>query len=363
LTGALAARPSAAAVDHSGQPLRIEHVDAQSAAAWNDYVERAPAASAYHRYEWRGLIGSVFGHDTHYYAARDAAGRICGVLPTVRLRSLLFGDFMVSMPYFNYGGVLGDTERVAAELVDHAARHASELGASHLELRHHAPVCPAWPVRTDKVTMWLQLPGSAEALSKQLGSKLRAQIKRPSKEGATCVSGQVELLDEFYAVFARNMRDLGTPVYPRAFFAAILAAFGARVRIFVVRWRGAAVAAGMVIGHRGRLEIPWASSLREANAIGVNMLLYWSVLEYACGQQYASFDFGRSTLDSGTFKFKKQWGAEPQQLYWHYWLRSGGAPPLLNPSNPKYRLAVAAWQRLPLAVANRLGPLLVRNLP
>ena len=142
-----------------------------------------------------------------------------------------------------------------------------------------------------------------------------------------------------------------------------LQAFADRSRLFVVRHRGAPVAAAFVIGYRGRLEIPWASSLREANSIGVNMLLYWNVLEYACRERYAMFDFGRSTVDAGTFKFKKQWGAQPHQLYWHYWIRGGGQPPVINPSNPKYRLAVAAWQRLPLPVANRLGPWLVRNLP
>ncbi|MGH8177838.1 MAG: FemAB family XrtA/PEP-CTERM system-associated protein [Steroidobacter sp.] len=345
------------------QSITIKRIGEEGATGWNDYVDRAAAASAYHRYEWRNVIASVFGHESHYFAAHDQDGRVCGVLPTVRLRSALFGDFLISMPYFNYGGAVADDADTAIGLAQHAATQAEELGVSHLELRHSAPICPEWPVRTDKVGMYLRLPDSAEALSKQLGSKLRSQIKRPTREGATCVSGGAELLDQFYAVFARNMRDLGTPVYPRAFFAAILAAFASRTRVFVVHLKGAPVAAALVIGHRGRLEIPWASSLRDANGIGVNMLLYWHVLEYACEQRYEVFDFGRSTLDAGTYRFKKQWGAEPHQLYWHYWIRGGGAPPVLNPSNPKYRLAVAAWRRLPLAIANRLGPLLVRNLP
>lgn len=344
-------------------PITVESIDERGAAQWNEYVSRASTASVYHLYEWRRLISSVFGHQSHYFAARDSAGRICGIVPVVRLRSLLFGDFMVSMPYFNYGGIVADDESVAEALLEHLGRFAREIGVSHLELRHSGPLRADWPARMDKVAMCLQLPSSADALGKQLGSKLRSQIKRPVKEGATCTSGHAELLDDFYGVFARNMRDLGTPVYPKAFFAAILQSLGARARLFVVHWCGGPVAAGMVIGHGGRLEIPWASSLRDANAIGVNMLLYWNVLEYACEQQYALFDFGRSTVDAGTYRFKKQWGAQPQQLYWHYWMRSGGQPPVLNPSNPKYRLAIAAWQRLPLAVANRIGPLLVRNLP
>jgi FemAB-related protein (PEP-CTERM system-associated) len=343
--------------------VTIDRIDDDRAGAWNACVEQLPHASIYHTYEWRRVIKEVFGHDAHYFAASDASGRIRGVLPTVRLRSRLFGDFLVSMPYFNYGGVVADSESTADALIAAASAGAHEIGVSHLELRHDRNVRPDWPVRTDKVAMYLPLPESAEQLGKQLGSKLRSQIKRPQKEGASGVDGGLELLDEFYAVFSRNMRDLGTPVYPKRWFAAILQAFPARSRLFVVRHRGAPVAAAFVIGYRGRLEIPWASSLREANAIGVNMLLYWHVLEYACRERYTVFDFGRSTIDAGTFKFKKQWGAEPHQLYWHYWLRGGGEPPVINPSNPKYRLAVAAWQRLPLPVANLLGPLLVRNLP
>lgn len=349
--------------DCSQRSITIRLTDDRGAQAWDEYVERTPAASVYHLYGWRRLIGSVFGHESWYFAAHDSAGGVCGVLPVVRLRSLLFGDFMVSMPYFNYGGAVADSEQVAIALTQQAAVHARGLGVSHLELRHNAALDLQWPVRTDKITMHLALPGSPEALSRQLGSKLRSQIKRPVREDAMGVSGGAELLPEFYAVFARNMRDLGTPVYPLAFFAAILAAVPARARIFVVRLKGAAVAAGFVIGHHQQLEIPWASSLREANALGVNMLLYWNILEYACLNGYTSFDFGRSTVDGGTYRFKQQWGAEPQQLHWHYWTRDGGEPPRLNPSNPKYRLAIAAWQRLPVAVANVLGPLLVRNLP
>lgn len=211
--------------------------------------------------------------------------------------------------------------------------------------------------------MVLELPDSPDALKQALPAKVRSQIKRPQREGASAVSGREELLEDFYTVFATNMRDLGTPVYARTFFAAVLREFPAESRIFVVRHGADPVAAGLVLGHGRTLEIPWASSLRRANALSVNMLLYWSVLEYACMHGYRHFDFGRSTVDSGTFRFKRQWGAQPRQLYWHYWVRDGGQPPVLNHSNPKFRAAVTAWQRLPLFIANRVGPLLSRNLP
>jgi len=343
--------------------VSVQLIDDADAQAWDRFVESAPAACAYHRYAWRHVVRQAFGHATYYFAAREASGEIIGVLPLVRLKSLLFGDFLISLPYFNFGGVLARSDAVAEQLTDAAVEQARELGCRHLELRHSANACPDWPVRTDKVAMLLPLPDSAEALLKKLPSKLRSQIKRPLREGAVSASGGAELLDEFYDVFARTMHSLGTPVYPRRFFSAILDALPERTRLFVVRVQGRAVAAGLTVAHGAGLEIPWAASLRSANALSVNMLLYWNVLEYACEQGFKTFDFGRCTPDSGTYRFKKQWGAEASQLYWHYWLRNGGEPPRLNPANPKYHFAVSAWRRLPLALANRLGPLIVRNLP
>lgn len=346
----------------SAPRLTVAAVDDSAVADWDAFVASEPTASAYHGYAWRRLVHSVFGHQTLYFAAREGA-QIVGVLPLVRLKSRLFGDFLVSVPYFNYGGVVARSPQVCDELLRHAVHAAQLMGVSHIELRHREAGQHTWPARTDKVSMLLKLPATAQALQKVLPSKLRSQIKRPLREGATCTFGGEELLEPFYAVFAENMRDLGTPVYSRCFFSAILQTLGERARIALVCLKDAPVAAALLITHRDTTEIPWASSLRRVNGIGVNMYLYWSVLEFAVQQGSAVFDFGRSTLDSGTYRFKKQWGAEPLQLHWHYWLKGGGELPRLNPSNPKYRLAVAAWQKLPLPVANWLGPYLVKNLP
>lgn len=341
----------------------VASIDDASRAEWDAYVARADAAEIYHDYRWRGLIAGQFGHETYYLAAKDVGGAVSGVLPMVRLRSRLFGDFLVSMPYVNYAGCIGDSPAARAALLDAAARLGESLGVSHIELRHRDDDEPDWPVRTDKVAMLLELPSSADELWKAFTPKLRAQIRRPQKEGAIARSGGIDLLEDFYAVFARNMRDLGTPVYPKRFFAAVLGTFAAETRVFIVYLAGRPVAAGLVIGHRRTLEIPWASSLREYNRAAVNMLLYSSVLEYAISAGFRRFDFGRSSVDSGTYRFKLQWGAKPEPLKWHYWLSQGTAMPHLMPSNPKFRAAIAVWQRLPLPVANALGPLIVKNLP
>ena len=280
----------------------------------------------------------------------------------VRLKSRIFGDYMVSMPYFNYGGALTDSPNITRQLMTEAGALAERLGCAHIEFRDTAPQQP-WVVRTDKVVMELSLPESFESLWNMFGPKLRAQVRRPQKEGADIVWGNEELLSDFYSIFARNMRDLGTPVYPLRFFSAILHAFPKQTSIGIVRYMNRAVAGCFLVGFRERLEIPWASSLREFNSIGVNMLLYSESLKQAIEKGYRVFDFGRSSVGSGTYRFKKQWGARERQLYWHYWLRSGATLPNLTPNNRKYRLAIEVWKRLPLFVANRLGPVLVENLP
>jgi FemAB-related protein (PEP-CTERM system-associated) len=188
-------------------------------------------------------------------------------------------------------------------------------------------------------------------------------VRRPLRESPQVLSGEIELLDEFYAVFARNMRDLGTPVYSKAFFGNILDCFPDESRIILVRLRGAPVASGFLLGYKGIMEIPWASSLRKVNHLSMNMLLYWEALKLAVQENYRKFDFGRSSKGSGTYRFKKQWGAMPEQSYWHYWLDTGKEAPALNPDNPKYALAIKLWRRLPLVISNRLGPKIVKNLP
>jgi FemAB-related protein (PEP-CTERM system-associated) len=343
--------------------MRISELTPDLEAGWEAFVQRHDDASTYHQLVWRDLIGEVFGHPAHYLVSTADDGRVTGCLPLIEMRSRLFGHFLVSMPFFNYGGALAIDTATEMQLMQAAGRLAERLGAGHVEFRDHRPRDGDWAVRDDKVAMQLSLPDSVDALWSQIGSKVRAQVRRPQREPVHVASGGIELTDDFYRVFSRNMRDLGTPVYPKALFAAVLRALGERAFVTVVYLHDQPVAAGLLVGWRGRLEIPWASSLREHNRLGINMLLYWEVLKRAVELGYQTFDFGRSSVDSGTFRFKRQWGAEPVPLHWHYWLPQGRALPALNPDNPRYRMAIQCWQRLPLPVANLMGPHIVRNLP
>ncbi len=340
----------------------VRPVTASDEQAWQVFVQSHNDATLYHDFAWRDFYTSVFTKQTCYLASFDPTGAIDGVLPLVRQKSLLFGDYLVSLPFFNYGGTLAANEKVRQALLNAAAALSQELDVSHSEIRETAPLAD-WQSRTDKVAMVLELPDDEEALGKALGAKRRSQIKRPLREDPQTVKGGPEQLDDFYAVFARNMRDLGTPVYGKYMFAEILRRFPDNAEIINIQVRGKPAATAFLLHHGGTTEIPWASTVRDFNSISINMLLYWEALRSAIGRGSGQFDFGRSTVDSGTYRFKKQWGAEPRQLYWHYWLREGEDMPGLNPDSGKYALAIRVWQKLPLWLTNLAGPGIVKNLP
>ncbi|GAB3001888.1 FemAB family PEP-CTERM system-associated protein [Psychrosphaera aestuarii] len=335
-------------------------------AAWDKYVSDHPLSSLYHKSDWLSLIEASFGQKAYYFIAKNTDDTIVGVLPIINLDSWLFGNYMVSMPYFNYGSVLADSVAVENQLISAAIEAAQQNKVSHIQFRaieSAESLLKTMPVSTQKVNMILDLPETPELLGKAIGSKRRSQIKRPIREGVSHKFGGVELLEDFYEVFCLNMRDLGTPVYSKTFFKAILETFPDNSLLCVVYWQGKPVSTGFLMHYKDRMEIPWASTVRYANRISVNMYLYWQILSYAIENDFKQFDFGRSTVDAGTYKFKKQWGAEPLQCYWYHWVPEGGEVPNLSPSSAKFDLAIKVWQKLPLWVTKMIGPPIVRNLP
>ena len=330
--------------------------------AWDEFVGRHAEARAPHLSGWKSVIEKSFGHPCYYLAARDN-GRWRGILPLTHLRSKLFGSFLISVPYLNYGGILAEDEAARQALFEQACALGTQRRAAHLELRHVAAQVENLPTKQHKVSMLLDLPDQPEKLWDSFKAKLRSQIRKPQKENLSVRFGREDELEKFYHVFAINMRDLGTPVYSIHFFANILAAFPRQAHICTIYREHEPLASGFVFGFRDILEIPWASALREYNALAPNMLLYWSVLEFAVQQGYRRFDFGRCTPDEGTYKFKEQWGAKPLPLHWQYWLANGGALPEINPHNPKYQLMIRTWQKLPLGLTRLIGPAIVKNIP
>jgi FemAB-related protein (PEP-CTERM system-associated) len=312
---------------------------------------------------WLAVLAEGLRH-TDYCLEAVQNGRICGILLLAYVRSLLFGRFLVSLPYLNTAGVVADNPAVAALLVDRAVALADELKVRYLELRHEQPIEHAAlnEQMTGKVHMRLALPSCGEQLWDALPAKVRNQVRKGEKSGLVVTWGKTELLADFYAVFSRNMRDLGTPVYSRRLFASVLRHFPQRAEFCVVRSEDRPVAAALLLHGLGVTEVPSASSLREYNLTCANMLMYWHLLERAVQRRQAVFDFGRSSMDSNTFRFKKQWGAEPSPATWQYYVRQGSIA-AVRPDNPRYGRMIRLWQRLPVALTRLIGPSIVRGIP
>lgn len=335
---------------------------ASDASEWDAYVAAHPDATADHLWGWTRVFKAAL-HQTPRYLVARRNGITCGVLPLVLFQSRLFGRSAISLPFLNYGGMLVDDDEAGTALVDAATRDASTFRASHVELRHVARQCHTLPFRQHKLRMAMPLAGTPEALWGGLDRKIRNQVRKAQKENLTVVAGGSELVDEFYAVFARNMRDLGTPVYPMNLFSETLAAFPDSTKVYLVRRGTQAIAAGFTVRFRDTVLNPWASSLREFRNLCPNVLLYWTMLEQAVLRGASVFDFGRSSPGGGTHQFKEQWGAEATPMHWEYVLLSRAEPPNQGPSNPKFERLIETWKRLPLPVANFVGPMIARQLP
>ena len=305
-------------------------------------------------------------------------GRILGVFPLVHFKNVISGNALVSLPFVDGGGILADSRPVEENLLAEAIRLGRAVGASTLELRHERALdscsdasslpneassgLPTISARSDKVRMLLDLPTTSKALVASFKSKLRSQINKPLKAGLTTAIGGLELLEDFYRVFLVNMRDLGSPVHSMELMRHVLGEFADCSRIFVVYLSGEPVASALVIGFDKVLRNPWASSLRKYATLSPNMLLYLRMLEYACDEGYRVFDFGRSTVGEGTYKFKEQWGAVPVPLHWYYLSLSGKS---LDPhSSGAKRLEVARhyWRKLPLIVTKLVGPRIRKHI-
>ena len=383
--------PEGAGDPHGGGNADQLHVSASDrpAAGWDHLVETTPGGTYCHLAAWREIMADVLGHECMYVHARESGedeGEVRGILPLVRVRSRLFGHFLVSMPFLNYGGPLGTppARRALTRWALHAAK-GSEADLLELRCRPEGGIGAEQEseeagegaeqppegvaeahedlvVSGRKVAVVLPLPDDAEVLWKDvLRSKVRSQVRKPMKEGLEARFG-ADQVDAFYQVFARNMRDLGTPVLPVELFQALPTAFGERVRFCVVYREGEPVAGGCGFRCADEFEITWASALREHSRAAPNMLLYWRMMERALEEGARAFNFGRCTPDTGSHKFKLQWGGHDVPLPWTAWSPDGRtATP--NPEEGRYARAIALWQKLPVPVTRILGPPLARRIP
>jgi serine/alanine adding enzyme len=326
---------------------------------WDGFVRARDGWTHFHLYGWKRIMETVLGHECIYLAARDDGGTLRGVLPLVRVRSAVFGHYLVSLPFVNYGGPLGTTEGVRA-LADRATALADGGHVKLLELRSRVPLPLELPVSHRKITVVLDLPRETDQLWAGFGSKLRSQIKRPQKEGVEMRFGP-DQVEPFFAVFARHMRDLGTPTQPKALFQAIVEQFGETVWFGCAYHGGRPVAGGAGFRWNAEFEMTWASALSAYNPIAPNMLLYWSFMQRAISDRVTLFNFGRCTPGVGTHRFKRQWGSRDEPLWWYQ--RGAGAAATPSPDDPAFAWGPRLWRRLPLALATALGPRIVRLIP
>jgi FemAB-related protein (PEP-CTERM system-associated) len=334
---------------------RLPRLEAFLLAAKQVPLSRHPA--------WLRVLGQGLGH-TPYCLEVVEEGETRGFLPLALVRSWLFGRFLVGLPYLNYGGPVANSDQTARLLIDRAVQLADQLRVRYLELRHTwALDHPALNQRlSTKAHMRLELPNSKEALWKGFSAKVRNQIRKGQQMDLRVAWGREDLLDDFYTVFAHNMRDLGTPVFSRGLFREVLQAFPDRAELCVV-WLGRRSVAGALLLHGwGVTEVPSASSLRQYNHTNANMLMYWHLLERAVERGQDVFDFGRSSEGSSTYRFKKQWGATMAPAEWQYYLRQGGVKDM-RPDNPRFGLLIRLWRRLPVWLTRLLGPPVVRGIP
>jgi serine/alanine adding enzyme len=332
---------------------------AGSPTAWDDFVEKQSGWTHFHRYGWRRVIERVFGHECHYLAARDESGAIAGVLPLVHVGSAMFGRYLVSMPFVNYGGPLGNSTAVS-DLVDHAVALAKAKSVRLLELRSREPLSISLPVSHRKITVVLDLPGDPGKLFASFDPNVRRRIRRSQKAGVEVRFGP-EQVDSFYEVFSRHMRDLGTPTQSRRLFEAIAAEFSdAWFGCAYYREKPIACIAGLQWGSE--FEVTWASALIAYKEIAANMQLYWAFMERAIDRQLNTFNFGRCTPNGGTHRFKSQWGSRDVPLWWYDFAeRQGTTTP--SPEAKSYSWGPRVWRRLPMTLATAWGPSIARYLP
>ena len=332
--------------------------------SWDRYLDGSGSATVYQRFDWRDLYRDVFRLPTHYLAAARGES-LAGVLPLVRLRTIRGEGMLVSLPYVNYAGPCADDAAGADALWHGAARLAGETGCRWVELRRLAPspAAAAGVTSRHKVRAYLPLPADAEGLWDGYPAKLRSQVKSAWKKGLRERTGGRELLSDFYSVYLRNMRFLGSPPLPAALFEWIAGRFSRQVHVCVVADGGTAVAAGFLVGHRTTLEVPWAACRPEYRATAANMLLYWSMIRAAIEFGYRTFDMGRSTAGSGSHRFKEQWGGVSQPLEWTYWQSRPDPLPSYTRGNGHFAMARRVWSHLPLWMTQSLGGRLIRHIP
>jgi len=338
----------------------LDPADQESAKRWDEFVFACPEATFFHRAAWQGIIKDVFRHPTYFFYAEEA-GKITGVLPLAHVKSLLFGNSLIALPFAVYGGVAASNTEVSQTLEDEAQKLAQKLGVDHLEFRNVNPRHTDWPTQDLYVTFRKEILPDVEANMLAIPRKQRAMVRKGIKNGL--ISTVDRNADRFFKVFADNVHRHGTPAMPKRYFDTLLQVFGDDCEVLTVTGPdGQLLSSVLSFYFRDEVLPYYAGDDESARHLAANDFKYWELMRRACERGVKLFDYGRSKEGTGPYAFKKNWGFEPQPLHYEYCLYKHDSIPQNNPNNPKYKLFIAAWRRMPIGLANWLGPHIVRNL-
>jgi len=339
--------------------LLVRPLDTANRARWDAFVAACPEATFFHRAGWAEVLRQAFGHDAHFLYA-EAGGAIRGILPLGHIRSWLFGNALISTPFCVLGGAVGDQDACVA-LEKAALDLAQSLRVDHLELRHAQPRHPDWPAKRELYVHFRKnLDPNPEVNLKAIPRKQRAMVRKGIDAG---LQGEIDTnIDRLYWAYSESVRNLGTPVFSRHYFATLMTVFGPDCEVLTVTHEGQTVASVMSFYFRDEVLPYYGGGGALARDLKGNDFMYWDLMRRACERGVRVFDYGRSKIGTGSYSFKKNWGFAPEPLHYEFQLVKATQLPDVNPLNPKYRLFIDVWKRLPLPVSRWLGPFLARSL-
>lgn len=339
--------------------LQVRVMTSHDIVRWDEFVYTSPAATFFHRAGWKEVIERAFGHPTHFLLAEEN-GMIQGILPLAEINSRLFGHSLSSLPFCVYGGIVANTESARKALDDAAQILAAKLSVDFLEYRNLTPFHTEWPSKNLYVSFRKIIEPDVEANMLAIPRKQRAMVRKGIKNDL--ISEIDEGVERFFSVFADNVHRHGTPALSKRYFALLKEIFGNDCEVLSIVKNGAILSSVLSFYFRDEVLPYYAGDTVDARNYAANDFKYWELMRRACERGIKIFDYGRSKRGTGPFDFKKNWGFEPQPLHYEYHLIRAKTVPDTNPLNPKYQLFIKLWQKLPLPVANWLGPHIVKNL-
>jgi FemAB-related protein (PEP-CTERM system-associated) len=336
----------------------VKELDAENFSRWDAYVANAPEATFFHRSGWKTVIEQAFGHSARFLYVEDN-GEIFGILPLGHIKSRIFGDSLISSPFCVTGGVVADNDAAKQVLEDRAIELANELSVGYLEMRYEKPVHSDWPSKSDLyVSFKKEIDPDPEQNLKNIPRKQRAMVRKGIKAG---LQGEWDdNVDRLYDAYSQSVHALGTPVFAKKYFQILRDVFGESSSVLTVTLDGQLIASVMSFYFRDQVLPYYGGGTSLARNCKGNDFMYWELMRLSCEQGIKIFDYGRSKVGTGAYSFKKNWGFEPQPLYYEYHLVRDKELPNISPTNPKYRLFIDAWKKMPLWMTRIIGPHIVK---